>query len=426
MITLIKNAIVVTMDEERDKKYEKLDIVIEDDMIKELTVDYNGSYDKLIDALGKVVMPGLINCHTHLGMSIFRATNDSLTLDKWLKEKIWPIEDKLTDNDIYYTTLLSCIEMIKSGTTMSNDMYYNCQGSLKAIKECFVRSMFSRCLMDSDGQGDKRIQELIDLYNDNANQDLITFSVSPHAIYTCSYEYLIKCRELAEKLNLLIHIHFCENMEEVNNIKNKYHKSPVSLLKELGYLDNKLILAHATYISEQELEELKDKDVSFVHNPISNLNLGCGIADVAKYMKYVNVAIGTDGQGSGNNLNLFKHMSYVDLLQKGIYKDPTILSSYDVLKMATINGAVAVGMEDKIGSIKVGKKADIIILNLDNVETYPSQDLITNIVHNVDSLNVDTTIINGKILMENHKLKINIDEERIKDEIKLILNKYNF
>ena len=411
MITLIKNATVITMDDTRDEQYEKLDIVIADDTIKELTNEYKGEYDKLIDATNKVVMPGLINCHTHLGMSVFRATNDSLTLEKWLQEKIWPIEDKLTDDDIYYTTMLSCIEMIKSGTTTSNDMYYNCNGSLKAIKECQVRSLFSRCLMDSDGGGDKRIEEFLKLYNENVSQDLITFSVAPHAIYTCSYEYLKRCANLAKELKLPIHIHFCENLDEVNNIKNKYHKSPLALLKELGYLENKLILAHATYISDLELEELKNRDVSFVHNPISNLNLGCGIADITKYRKYVNITLGTDGQGSGNNLNLFKHMSYVDLLQKGIYKDPTIFSSYDVLKIATINGAKALGLGNLVGSITPGKKADIIIIDLDSTETYPSPDLITNIVHNVDASNIDTTIVNGKILMENHQIKLSINKE---------------
>lgn len=423
MITLIKNATVITMDDTRDEQYEKLDIVISNDTIKELTNEYKGEYDKLIDATDKVVMPGLINCHTHLGMSVFRATNDSLTLDKWLQEKIWPIEDKLTDDDIYYTTMLSCIEMIKSGTTTSNDMYYNCNGSLKAIKECQVRSLFSRCLMDSDGGGDKRIEEFLKLYNENASQDLITFSVAPHAIYTCSYEYLKKCANLAKKLKLPIHIHFCENLDEVNNIKNKYHKSPVTLLKELGYLENKLILAHATYISDLELKELKNRDVSFVHNPISNLNLGCGIADITKYRKYVNITLGTDGQGSGNNLNLFKHMSYVDLLQKGIYKDPTIFSSYDVLKIATINGAKALGLGNLVGSITPGKKADIIIIDLDSTETYPSPDLITNIVHNVDASNIDTTIVNGKILMENHQIKLSINEDNIKKEVDRIINK---
>lgn len=423
MITLIKNATVITMDDTRDEQYEKLDIVIADDTIKELTNEYKGEYDKLIDATNKVVMPGLINCHTHLGMSVFRATNDSLTLEKWLQEKIWPIEDKLTDDDIYYTTMLSCIEMIKSGTTTSNDMYYNCNGSLKAIKECQVRSLFSRCLMDSDGGGDKRIEEFLKLYNENVSQDLITFSVAPHAIYTCSYEYLKRCANLAKELKLPIHIHFCENLDEVNNIKNKYHKSPVALLKELGYLENKLILAHATYISDLELEELKNRDVSFVHNPISNLNLGCGIADITKYRKYVNITLGTDGQGSGNNLNLFKHMSYVDLLQKGIYKDPTIFSSYDVLKIATINGAKALGLGNLVGSITPGKKADIIIIDLDSTETYPSPDLITNIVHNVDASNIDTTIVNGKILMENHQIKLSINEDNIKKEVDRIINK---
>ncbi|MDY3934597.1 MAG: amidohydrolase [Bacilli bacterium] len=423
MITLIKNATVITMDDTRDEQYEKLDIVIADDTIKELTNEYKGEYDKLIDATNKVVMPGLINCHTHLGMSVFRATNDSLTLEKWLQEKIWPIEDKLTDDDIYYTTMLSCIEMIKSGTTTSNDMYYNCNGSLKAIKECQVRSLFSRCLMDSDGGGDKRIEEFLKLYNENVSQDLITFSVAPHAIYTCSYEYLKRCANLAKELKLPIHIHFCENLDEVNNIKNKYHKSPLALLKELGYLENKLILAHATYISDLELEELKNRDVSFVHNPISNLNLGCGIADITKYRKYVNITLGTDGQGSGNNLNLFKHMSYVDLLQKGIYKDPTIFSSYDVLKIATINGAKALGLGNLVGSITPGKKADIIIIDLDSTETYPSPDLITNIVHNVDASNIDTTIVNGKILMENHQIKLSINEDNIKKEVDRIINK---
>lgn len=423
MITLIKNATVITMDDTRDDQYEKLDIVIADDTIKELTNEYKGEYDKLIDATNKVVMPGLINCHTHLGMSVFRATNDSLTLEKWLQEKIWPIEDKLTDDDIYYTTMLSCIEMIKSGTTTSNDMYYNCNGSLKAIKECQVRSLFSRCLMDSDGGGDKRIEEFLKLYNENVSQDLITFSVAPHAIYTCSYEYLKRCANLAKELKLPIHIHFCENLDEVNNIKNKYHKSPLALLKELGYLENKLILAHATYISDLELEELKNRNVSFVHNPISNLNLGCGIADITKYRKYVNITLGTDGQGSGNNLNLFKHMSYVDLLQKGIYKDPTIFSSYDVLKIATINGAKALGLGNLVGSITPGKKADIIIIDLDSTETYPSPDLITNIVHNVDASNIDTTIVNGKILMENHQIKLSINEDNIKKEVDRIINK---
>ena len=423
MIKVIKNGTVITMDSNRPLKYEKLDIVINNDKIEEIVSDYNGDYDELIDATGKIVMPGLINAHTHLGMSIFRATNDNLCLDDWLTKKIWPIEDNLTDEDTYYSTLLSCIEMIKTGSTMCNDMYFNCDGSIKAIKETKIRALFSRCLMDNDSLGDKRIEEFIKLYKENKEDELIKFAVAPHAFYTCSKDYLKRCSDLAIEFNIPFHIHFSENINEIDGIKENYRKDPVDALEEDGLLRNKLILAHATFISDYGLEKMKDKDISFVHNPVSNLNLGCGIADITKYKKYVNVCLGTDGQGSGNNMNLFYHMSLVDLLQKGIHKDPTVFSSYDTLKMATINGAEALGIKNIVGSIEKGKKADIIILNMNTIESYPTVDLITNIVHNTQSTNVDTTIINGEVLMSNHQLKINIDEDILKSKISEIVNR---
>lgn len=415
MIKVIKNGTVITMDNKR-KQYEKLDIVIKDDKIIELTNSYDGEVDEIIDATNKIVMPGLINCHTHLGMSIFRATNDNLTLNDWLNNKIWPIENNMTDEDIYYTALLSCIEMIKTGTVMSNDMYFGCDGSLKAINETKIRQLFSRCLMDNDGHGQDRIDEFLKLYNNNHNE-LVKFAVAPHALYTCSKEYLKECSDLALKLNIPLHIHFCENENEVNGIINDYGKDPVEAIKEIGLLRNKLILAHATFLTDKGLELLKDHDVSISHNPISNLNLGCGIADIVKYRQFVNIGLGTDGQGSGNNLNLFYHMSVVDFLQKGIYKDPTVYSSFDTLKMATIDGAKALGVDDIIGSIEVGKKADIIIVDLNNIEAYPTIDLITQVVHNTESCNVDTTIINGEVLMKNHKLLLEINEDYLKNKI---------
>lgn len=423
MIKVIKNGTVITMNQKRERKYEKLDVVIEDDTIKEVVWNYQGPSDEIIDAKDKIVMPGLINSHTHLGMSIFRATNDNLNLDDWLTKKIWPIEDNLTVEDVYYSTLLSCVEMIKTGTTMSNDMYFNCDGSIKALKETKVRSLFSNCLMDSDNNGEKRIETFLKLYEENKNNPLISFSIAPHAFYTCSKDYLKKCSDLALKLNLPFHIHFCENKGEVEKIEKAYQKDPVDALEEVGLLRNKLILAHATFISEYGLKKLKGKDVSFVHNPLSNLNLGCGIADISKYRDYVNVCLGTDGQGSGNNMNLFYHMSITDLLQKGKYQDPTVSSSYEVLKMATINGAKALGVDHLVGSIEKNKKADIIILDMNHIETYPTVDLITNVVHNTEFGNVDTTIINGEIIMKDRKLLIDIDEEKLKTEITKIIGR---
>lgn len=422
MIKVIKNGTVVTMDLKREKKYEKLDVVIKDNKIIDLCPNYTGQYDLIIDASEKIVMPGLINTHTHLGMSIFRATNDNLSLTEWLENMIWPIEDTLTNEETYYSTMHSLIEMLKTGTTTSNDMYFNCDGSLKAIKDTKTRVMFTRCLTDNDNNGDKKIEEFLKLYENNKENELITFSVAPHAMYTCSFDYLKKCSKLAHELKLPVHMHFCENLNEVDGIKNKYQKSPVEVLEETGLINNKLILAHATFVLE-DLEKLKGKDISFSHNPISNLNLGCGIADITKYKDYVNICLGTDGQGSGNNLNMFYHMSLVDLLQKGIYKNPKVSSSYEVLKMATINGAKALGMDNLIGSIEVGKLADIIILDMNNILTIPNVDLINNICHNTLPNNVETTIVNGEILIQNHKLMLNIDEELLKQKISLIANK---
>lgn len=422
MIKVIKNGTVVTMDLKREKKYEKLDVVIKDNKIIDLCPNYTGQYDLIIDASEKIVMPGLINTHTHLGMSIFRATNDNLSLTEWLENMIWPIEDTLTNEETYYSTMHSLIEMLKTGTTTSNDMYFNCDGSLKAIKDTKTRVMFTRCLTDNDNNGDKKIEEFLKLYENNKENELITFSVAPHAMYTCSFDYLKKCSKLAHELKLPVHMHFCENLNEVDGIKNKYQKSPVEVLEETGLINNKLILAHATFVLE-DLEKLKGKDISFSHNPISNLNLGCGIADITKYKDYVNICLGTDGQGSGNNLNMFYHMSLVDLLQKGIYKNPKVSSSYEVLKMATINGAKALGMDNLIGSIEVGKLADIIILDMNNILTIPNVDLINNICHNTLPNNVETTIVNGEILIQNHKLMLSINEELLKQKISLIANK---
>ena len=417
MKKVIKNGLVITMDSKRDK-IEKKDIVITDNIITDIVDNYDGDYDILINAKDKIVMPGLINCHTHLGMSIFRATNDDMNLKDWLTKKIWPIEDNLTDEDMYWGTMLSVIEMIKTGTTCANDMYFGVKGALKAIKELKIRMSFSRCLINDDMN---KIDEFINLCENN-DDDKITYTVTPHSLYTSNFDYLIKCKELADKYSLPIHIHLSENMEEIEDIKNKYHKLPVEVLKDLGYLDNKLILAHCTYLDDKELELLKDKDVSICHNPVSNLNLGCGIADITKYKKYLNICLGTDGQGSGNNLNMFYHMSMVDYLQKGIHKDPRAVSSYEVLKMATINGSKALGLEDKIGSIEKGKLADIIILDMNNINTIPNINIINNIVHNSFN-NVDTVIIDGNILMENKVLKINVDEKDIINKVNEIVRR---
>lgn len=425
MIKVIKNGNVITMDEKKEKKVEKLDIVIEDNKIIDIVSNYQGSCDLEIDASDKIVMPGLINCHTHLGMSIFRAVNDNDTLNDWLTKKIWPIESKMTPDDIYYATLLSIIEMIKTGTTCCNDMYFGYEGVIKAAQESHFRIMLGRSLMDSNGDGENQLDDFKNLYQKYPNSELLRWSVAPHSLYTCSKDYIKKVADLAQELKLPIHIHLCENENEIKDVYKLHKKRPVQALEKYGLLNNKLILAHGTFINDKEIKKLSSKNISIVHNPISNLNLGCGIANITNYKKYVNLCLGTDGQGSGNNMNLFYHMSVVDLLQKGNLKNPTVFSSYEVLKMATINGAKALGLDKEIGSIEIGKKADIIILDLNQNEIYSSNNLITNIVHNVTPDNIETTMINGEILFNSHKLNIPLNEEVLRKKIINIINRLN-
>ena len=332
------------------------------------------------------------------------------------------IENKMTDEDTYYSVLMALVEMIKTGTTCSNDMYFNCDGSLKAIKETKVRSVFTKTFADINGDGEDRIKEFFKIYNENKDNPLITFTIAPHAFYTCNEKYVKRCSELATELNLPVHMHYNENKGEIEGTIKEYSKTPLEVLKSTGLINNKLILAHATFITDEELNEFKDKDVSFVHNPLSNLNLGCGIADIKKYKDYVNISLGTDGVGSGNNLNMFYHMSLVDLLQKGKYEDPTVFNSYEVLKMATINGAKALGLDNKIGSIEVGKNADIIMLDLNSVLTEPNVDIINNIVHNAFN-NVDMTMINGEILLKDKKLCLDINEKELINKIYEIIDR---
>lgn len=413
----IKNGTLISMSNEREKLEKNIDILIEDDKIIKIENNINIDSDTIvINAFNKIVMPGLINTHAHLPMSIFRETIDGYNLQDWLTKKIWPMEDKLTEEDIYYASYLSNIEMIKTGTTTINDMYFMTDSIIKAAIDSGVRIQTTRALMgDSDKSTDlDRIKELERLINEN-KQNRVTFNIGIHGLYTTKENYFEKCLNLADKYQLPIHMHFCENTKEVEDIKNSHHKNPVNILKE-KLNKRKTILAHCVKLSKQDIIDLKDENISVSHCPVSNLKLGCGIANINEMLKNgINITLGTDGQGSGSNLDLFETMKYTALLQKGLHENPTLMNAYDILKMATINGAKALGLNHEIGSIDIGKKADIIIIDLDDIKLKPINNIFSEIVYNVKGNNVNTTIIDGKILMENYKL--------INDKEKLITNK---
>ena len=413
MNTLIKNATLISMSNKREKIEENIDIRIEKNKIKEIGKNLNlDGINKVIDATDKIVMPGLINTHAHVPMSIFRETVDGYSLQDWLTKKIWPMEEKLTNEDIYYASILSFIEMIKTGTTTINDMYFMTEDIIKAAKETKIRLQTSRTLMGKiDEAGTERMKELKELLEKYKGKDeLITFNVGIHGLYTSERQYVEKCVEFAKEEELPIHMHFCENEKEIEDIKNAYQEMPIEVL-EKEFKNQKIILAHCVKLSKEEIEKLKDFQVSVSHCPISNLKLGCGIANISEMSKQgINVTLGTDGQGSGSNLDLFETMKFTALLQKGIKEDATELPAYEVLKMTTINGAKALGLENEIGSIEEEKCADLIILELNNEVTKPVNDLCSDIVYNAKGSNVETTIINGELLMENRKIRQNEKE----------------
>ena len=421
MKILIKNCNLISMSENRKKYEPNMDILIEDNKIKRIEKNINEDCEKVINASGKVVMPGLINTHSHISMSIFRETVDGLKTQDWLTQKIWPMEDKLTNEDIYYATMLSCIEMIETGCTCINDMYFMTEDIIKATLESGVRLQTTRTLMGHNKEDLIRLDELNNLL-ENYKYETITFNAGIHGLYTSNEEYVKKCVDFAEEKNLPIHMHFCENTQEREDIKRDYNVEKPSDVIKRDFKGIHNILAHSVKISDKDIENLKETNTYISHCPVSNLKLGCGIAPITKMVEEgLCVSLGTDGQGSGSNLDMFETMKFTALLQKGINENPEDLPAYEVLKMATINGTKALNLNET-GKIEEGKLADLIIINMEETITNPINNIFAEIVYNVKGSNVDTTIINGKVLMENRKIS-NVNKKEIIQKCEEIINR---
>ena len=418
MKILIKNTILIDMVSE-ESNIRKTDILIEDNIIKKISQNIEEKCDKIINAEEMVCMPGLVNTHTHLGMSIFKGYKDDNELMDWLNKVIWPIEDKFTDNEIYWNSYMSSIEMIKSGTTTFNDMYFNMDKVIEVAEQTGQRAVISWSVTDNSIRDKfEKTKEYFNKYNHK--DSLIKIYVSAHAGYTCNPETITKCVNLAKELGTGIHIHLAETKAEEQIIKERYSKTPTQYLKDLGVFEVPVILAHGIYFSKEDIETLKTIKGGISHNPISNCKLASGICDVTNLKKEgITVAIGTDGAGSTTTLDMFEEMRVTGYLQKVSKLDSTCIKAYDILKMATIEGAKILGLDNEIGTIEEGKKADIILININKSHLYPINDICSNLVYSATGQDVDTVIIDGKIIMENRQLQ-NIDEQQVRKEIQKI------
>lgn len=422
---LIKDTVILNPKSEGNNDVEsfKGDLLIENDKISEIARKDEESIsekgiDKIIDGKNRILMPGLINTHTHLSMNLFRGLADDMALDEWLNDNIWPTEAGLNGEYCYNGALLAIIEMIKSGTTTFNDMYFYMENVAEASIESGIRGCLSYGMIDF-GDEEKRENEfkenisLIKNYNNSANGRIKTL-FGPHSTFTASKELLERVRKEANKYKVGIHIHMNETKKEIDDVIEATGKRPFEYLNELDFLGKDVIAAHGVWLSKEEIEIIKEKDVKISHNPCSNMKLSSGIAPIQDLLtKGICVGLGTDSVASNNNLDLFEEMKFASLLQKVDTLNPEALTSKQAIQMATINGAKALNLQEEIGSIEIGKKADIILIDKSSVNLNPMSNLVSsNLVYAANGSNVDTTICDGQILMENRKLTT-LDENLI-------------
>ncbi|MEO0150947.1 MAG: amidohydrolase [candidate division WOR-3 bacterium] len=420
MKILIKADYILTMNKD-DEVIEDGFVLIENDKILKFgkLENLKEDVDYIIDDRPNILLPGFINTHTHIAMVGFRGFADDKDLMDWLNNYIWPAENRAVDREfIKLASELAICEMIRTGTTTYNDMYFFQEITAEVSKEIGIRAFLGEGLIDfptpsfkKPEDGIKIVESFIKNY---LNDEFIYPTLCLHAPYSCSKELILKGFEIAKKYNIPIHMHVAETKAEVEIIKNKYNLTPVRFLNSIGVLEHKFISAHSVYLDDEEIEIFKEKNVGVAHNPQSNMKLSSGVAPIVKMLnKGINVGIATDGTASNNNLDIIDEMRSCALIHKVYLMDPKVASAKDVLKMATIYGAKVLGIDNKVGSIEIGKKADLITISLNNFHLMPIYDPYSAIVYSANGLDVSSVIINGKIIMEKGDFK-NIDVEKVK------------
>ena len=365
--------------------------------------------DTVLEAKGKVVLPGLVNLHTHASMTLFRGLGDDVPLQTWLETKIWPYEAKLTPEDIHCGAKLACLEMIKTGTTTFLDMYFHMDMVAKAVREMGLRAFLSEGFIDlgfpSRAQEQFRAVDESNRKIEALKSPRITPALGPHAIYTVSEDSLRRFRELADTKGYLIHTHLSETKREVDDCMAQHGLRPAQYLDKLGILAKDVIVAHGCWIDPSEIEILAHTGTKVAHCPTSNLKLATGQAMPYAALKEAGVVmgLGTDGAASNNNLDLFEVMKFAALFQKFAHRDPTVLPAHEAWQLATLGGAQALGID--AGLIQEGRLADLILVDLRRAELTPRHDDVSNWVYSAHGNIVDSVICDGQVLMKGRRVK---------------------
>jgi len=407
---IIKNGTILTLDS-NNSIFENGFICIRGDSISKIGTGNPTLFkaEKIIDAGGGLILPGLVNGHTHAAMSLFRGLADDLPLMEWLNNYIFPAESKMDAEFVYTGTLLALAEMIMSGTTTFCDMYLFEEEVAKAARKAGVRCLVGEVLYDfpspNYGPVEKGLEYTESLIKKWSNDPIVSIAVEPHSLFTCSPELLTSSNELALRYHVPLIIHVAETLSEVAEIKKKYGKTPVKHLDSLGLLGPHLIADHCVHVEDADIKTMAAHGVKVVHNPESNMKLASGIAPVPEMLSQgLTVGLGTDGCASNNNLDLFSEMDTAAKLHKVNTLDPTVMDALSVLKMATIQGARALGLHQITGSLEVGKKADVIVIDTHKPHLTPMYSAASHLVYAARGNDVRHSIINGQPVMEDRKL----------------------
>ncbi len=408
MNTVIRNGLLIPMDESCEHRSLRADIAIEGDQIRYIgNIPAAFRADRTIDAEGKIVLPGLVNAHTHLSMGLLRNYADDMELFDWLNNRIWPVEGKLTPEDVYIGSRLGILEMILSGTTAFADMYFFQEATCEAVRESGIRASIGLTFFGDQDATEQRLEIYQDLHHRwNGKADgRIRLDTAPHAIYTCSEATLRAAVKFSAANDTRIHTHLSETLRENADAKRQHRMSPTQYLETMGIFDRPGHAAHCVHMSADDRSILKQHGIYPVHNPSSNMKLGSGFSPLPEFISEgLHVAMGTDGASSNNNLNMVEEMHIASLIHKGHTGDPTVVTAYDTLKMATLHGAQALGIDEICGSITVGKNADLIIIDTSAPHLTPLNNPVSAIVYSAQAADIETLICAGRIVMDERKI----------------------
>ena len=379
--------------------------------------------ERTLDGSGRLLVPGMVNAHTHAYMTVFRNCADDIGFTPWLFDKIMPMEDRLTEEDCYWGTLLAYMEMLRTGTTCSLDMYIFTQAAVRAQQESGIRAVMSRGLTggaDDVAGGERRLRDAVGEIEQWRGSPNLYFMLGPHAPYTCDEGYLREVAETATALHVPLHIHVSESRDEMRTIAERYGCTPPEFLDRAGILRDTTVAAHCVQLTDSDIDLLSARGVSVATNPVSNLKLGNGVARVSRMLERgINVCLGTDGTASNNTLNMYRELSYLTMLQKGMNEDAASLSAAQGMRMATAGGAKALGLGGQTGEIREGMLADLAILNLDTPWMQPKNNLLASLAYSANGSEVETVLVGGRILLDKGAYT-SIDAERVLYEVEQV------